>query len=331
MRKVYRNFIRSIVAAGCICLFTGCGIVKSYSGAGTMVNAEEISEEQFLEIVSPEKIVLCQVVEPNEVIAFIQNEKMEEWEDVSEIPVQAELQYIIISYEKVTENFWLERGVPEISIGKEALYEDNGDFYIEDVFEGDSTYCRIPVSAGEYIMKLAGNGSDILDKDDIFALWGINDSGIEKAEEAFLKEPDKILRSENEDGYHLYSADELAKVSKEQRLEIFDKDSELVYTMKDLEEIADFYNRIKRETWLERESLPEEKSNICEITRYQLERHTFEKNLIGNEKLILFEAQNQYYIHDIIPNCSEDMDDMESFYSIPNDIGNYINKLANQI
>ena len=71
MRKVYRNFIRSMVAAGCICLFTGCGIVKSYSGGETTVNAEEISEEQFLEIVSPEKIVLCQVVEHNEVIAFI--------------------------------------------------------------------------------------------------------------------------------------------------------------------------------------------------------------------------------------------------------------------
>ena len=57
-----------------------------------------------MEIVSPEKIVLCQVVEPNEVIAFIQNEKIEEWEDVSEIPMQAELQYIIISYAKITEN-----------------------------------------------------------------------------------------------------------------------------------------------------------------------------------------------------------------------------------
>lgn len=333
MRKVYRNLIRSIVAAGCICLFTGCGIVKSYSSAKTTVNAEEISEEQFLEIVSPEKIVLCQVVEPNEVIAFIQNEKIEEWEDVSEIPMQAELQYIIISYAKITENFWLEKGAPEISIGKYALYEDNGDFYVEDTFEGYSTYCRIPVSAGEYIMKLVGNESDILDKDDIFALWGINDFGIENEEEAALKEPYKILKSENEDGYHfyhLYSADELAKVSKEQKLEIFDRDSELVCTMKDLEEIADFYNRIKRETWLEMECLPEEKSNVCEITIYQLERHTRKKNLIENEKLILFEAQNQYYLHEIIPNCSEDMDDMETFYSIPNDIGNYINKLANQ-
>ncbi|MDE6603568.1 MAG: hypothetical protein K2K90_15770 [Lachnospiraceae bacterium] len=324
MRKVYKNFIRSIVAAGCICLLTGCGSVKSYSVTETMVNAEEISEEQFLEILSPEKVVLCQVVEPNEVIAFIQNEKMEEWEDVREIPVQAELQYIIISYEKVTENFWLEKGAPEINIGKYALYEDNGDFYVEDVFEGYSGYCRIPASAGEYIMKVARNGSDILYKNDIFASWGINDFGIENREEAVLKKPDKIFKSENDDGYHLYSAEELAKVSKEQKLEIFDQNSELVCTMKDLGEIADFYNQIKRETWLEIERLPEEKSNICEITIYQLERHTREKNLIENEKLILFEAQNRYYIHDIIPGYSEGIDDMESFYSIPNDIGNYI-------
>lgn len=48
MRKVYKNFIRSIAAGGCICLFTGCGIVKSYSGAETTVNDEEISEEQFI-------------------------------------------------------------------------------------------------------------------------------------------------------------------------------------------------------------------------------------------------------------------------------------------
>ena len=61
-----------------------------------------------------------------------------------------------------------------------------------------------------------------------------------------------------------------------------------------------------------------------------LERHTREKNLVENEKLILFEAQNQYYIQDVIPSCSEDIDDMEIFYSISNDIGNYINKLANQ-
>ena len=330
MSKVYRSFILSIVAAGCICLFTGCENLKANSSVGTMIKEEEISEEQFFEIASPEEIVLCQVVEPDAIIAYFQNEKMEEWEYVNEIPVQAELQYIITSYEKITEKFWVEKGAPEINVGKENFYEDNGDFYIESVFKGESTYCRIPASAGEYIMKLAGNGSDILDRNDIFASWGINDFDIENEEEAVLKEPDQILKSENREDYHLYSAEGLARVSKEQKLEIFDSNLELVCTMKDLDEIADFYNQIKREAWLEIEDLPEEKRNICEIRIYQLERHTIKKNLIENEKLILFEAQNRYYIHDIIPTCSETIDDMENFYSIPDDIADYINKLTNQ-
>lgn len=99
--------------------------------------------------------------------------------------------------------------------------------------------------------------------------------------------------------------------------------------MTDLEEIADFYNQIKRSTWLEIEDLPEEKSNICEITTYQLERHTTKKNLVENEKLVLFQAQNQYYILDIIPSHSSDIEDMESCYSIQDNIASYIKKLAN--
>lgn len=330
MSKVTKKFLLSIIAVWCICLFTGCGTKNAYSCVETTINTEEISEEQFFEIASPEEIVLCQITEPNAIIAFIQNEKMEEWEYVSEIPMQAKLQYIITSYEKISEEFWEKKGVPEISIGKETLYEDNGDFYMESVFEGDSTYCRIPESAGEYIMELASNSSDMIDKNDIFASWGINDFDVETEDGTAFKEPDKISESENEQDHHLYSADELAKVSKEQKVEILDQDLEIVFTMTDLEEIADFYNQIKRETWLEIEGLPEEKSNICEITIYQLERHTADKNLVENEKLILFESQKQYYLYDIIPSCSKDIDDMEIFYSIPDDIANYIHKLANQ-
>ena len=330
MSEVYGKFIMAIVTAGCISLFTGCGTEKSYSKTETTINTEEISEEQFWEIASPEEVVLCQVAEKNAIIAFIENEKREEWEYVSEIPRQAELQYIITSYEKITEEFRQEKGVPEISIGKDILYEDKGDFYIESVCEGDSAYYHIPVSAGEYMIELARSGSDVLDKNDIFASWGINDFDAENEEKTVLNESDSILKPDNVEGGHLYSANELARVSGKQKLEISNQDLEVVRTMTDLEEIADFYNQIKHETWLEIEELPEEKSNICKITIYQLERHTIEKNLVEDEKLILFAAHNQYYIQDIIPGHSEDTDDMEIFYSIPDDIADYIKKLADQ-
>lgn len=318
-----------IIAMYCIFLLTGCETEKTYSRMETMINPEEISEEQFFEIVSPEEVVLCQIIKKNTIIDFIQNEKIEEWEEVNEIPKQAELQYFIISYEKVTDEFWLERGAPEISMGEEKLYEYNGDFYIESVFGDYVTNYHIPALSGEYIVKLARNGSDILDKNDIFASWDVNNFDVENKGDANFKGLDEILGTENESNNHSYSADELAKVSKEQKLEIFCQDLGIVCTMTDLEEIADFYNQIKRGTWLEIEDLPVEKSNICEITTYQLERHTTRKNLVENEKMVLLEAQNQYYILDVIPSHSSDMEDMEIYYSIPEDIANYIKNLEN--
>lgn len=321
-RKEYYILVIAVVC--CICLLAGCETEKTYSGVETAISPEEISEEQFIEIASPEGTVLCQIVGKKALIDFFQNEKREEWKETSEIPMQAELQYMITSYEKVTEEFWQGKGAPEISESTESIYEYNGDFYMESVFEGYTVNYHIPVSAGEYMVGLARSGSDISDKNDIFASWGIDALEVEDEEE------DVYMESENEEDHHLYRAEELAKVSKEQKLEISCQDSEIVCTMTDLEEIADFYNQIKRETWVEIEGLPEGKSNICAITIYQLERHTIEKNLIEDEKLTLFEAQNQYYILDMIPSHSEDMDDMEIFYSIPDNISNYIIKLVNQ-
>ena len=322
MSKIYQRFRPAIIAICCTCLLTGCE-------TETTINPEDVSEEQFIEIVSPEEVVLCQVIGKNAIIDFIQNKKLKEWEEVSEIPKQAELQYFIISYEKVTDEFWQKRGAPEISIGEEKLYEYNGDYYIESVF-GDyvTNYC-IPAPSGEYIVKLAQNGSDILDKNEIFAYWDANNFDVENEEKAVLNGSDEIFGTENELNNHLFSADELAKVSKEQKLEISCQDFGIICTMTDLEEIADFYNQIKRSTWLEIEDLPEEKNNICEITTYQLKRHTIGKNLIENEKMVLFEAQNQYYILDVIPGYSSDIDDMKICYSIQDNIASYIQKLVN--
>ena len=329
MSKIHQNFMLGIIAMCCICLLTGCETEKTFSTMETTINPEEVSEEQFIEIVSPEEVVLCQLIGKNAVIDFIQNEKSEEWEEVSEIPKQAKLQYLIISYEKVTDEFWQKSGAPEISVGEEKLYEYNGDFYIESVFGDYVTNYRIPASSGEYMVELAQNGSDILDKNEIFANWDVNNFEVETEEEAVWNGSDEIFEAENEGNNQLFSADDLAKVSKEQKLEISCQDLGIICTMTDLEEIADFYNQIKRSTWLEIEDLPEEKSNICEITTYQLERHTTRKNLVENEKLVLFEAQNQYYILDIIPSHSSDIEDMEICYSIQDNIASYIKKLAN--
>lgn len=59
-----------------------------------------------------------------------------------------------------------------------------------------------------------------------------------------------------------------------QKIEIVFQNPEATYTMTELEEIAYFYNQIKRDTWTEIGQIPDEKNDICAITTYQLERHT---------------------------------------------------------
>lgn len=319
-----------------VCLLSGCGTLK-VSGEESLpeavIDPDDISEEQLIEILLPDETVVCQVNEKEGLTAYMQNTNFAGWDEVDTIPNQAELRYIIMSYEKVTDEFFLENGAPEVTIGEEWLYDDNGDFYIKDVFEGDVTNYHIPALAGEYIMKLPQNGSDIKDKNDILASWGINGFDTDSTKASAAETFDAISEEENEideADSHTYSAGELAMVSKEQKIEISLQDSDTIYTMTNLEEIANFYNRLKHNTWTEIELLPEEAHPICVVTTFQLERHTSGKNLVENEILTLLKAKDQFYIRDIIPSDLSDEADMEIYYSIPDDVAGYIEDTAKQ-
>lgn len=317
-----KKLIFAITLMCCITLLVGCEIKKTPetdNALAATINLEDVSEEQLIEFVSTEDIVIFQINGKNDIANYLQNANRTEWEEINEIPARAELQYIIMSYEKVTDEFWLEKGAPEISTGKEQFYEDNGIFYIKELFEDNLVNYHIPVSTGKYIVNLVQEGSDISDKNDIFVSWGVKDFDLDIFDS---------FSGGNAAKSYPYSADVLADVSKEQKIEIVFQNPEATYTMTDLEEIAEFYNQIKRDTWTEIGQIPDEKKDICAITIYQLERHTKEKNLVENEKMTVFKVQNQYYILDIIPGTLSGMKDMKIYYSIPNDVANYIKEIA---
>lgn len=325
-----KKLVFAITLMCCITLLVGCEMKKTQetdNALAATINPEDVSEEQLIEFVSTEDIVIFQINGKNDIANYLQNANRTEWEEVNEIPAQAELQYIIMSYEKVIDEFWLEKGAPEISMIEEQFYEDNGIFYIKELFEDNPVNYHIPVSTGKYIVNLVQKGSDISDKNDIFASWGVKDFEPGSAKDLDLDIFDGFSGG-NAAKSHSYSADELADVSKEQKIEIVFQNPEATYTMTELEEIAEFYNQIKRDTWTEIGQIPDEKNDICAITTYQLERYTKEKNLVENEKMTVFEVQNQYYILDIIPGTLSGMKDMEIYYSIPNDVANYIKEIV---
>lgn len=112
-----KKLVFAITLMCCLTLIAGCEMKKTQetdNALASTINPEDVSEEQLIEFVSTEDIVIFQINEKNDIANYQQNTNRTEWEEVNEIPAQAELQYIIMSYEKVTDEFWLEKGAPEI-------------------------------------------------------------------------------------------------------------------------------------------------------------------------------------------------------------------------
>lgn len=103
-----KKLVFAITLMCCITPLVGCEMKKAQetdNALATTINPEDVSEEQLIEFVSPEDIVIFQINGKNDIANYLQNANWTEWEEVNEIPAQAELQYIIMSYEKVTDEF----------------------------------------------------------------------------------------------------------------------------------------------------------------------------------------------------------------------------------
>ena len=330
----------------CSALFlTGCGgreplgresPSQAMAYLETSINPDDVQEEQLIEILSPQKTIVCQITGKTALIDYFEHENFAKWEQADAVPQEARLQRIVMSYEKVTDDFWLKRGAPSISTGEEWLYAHNGAFYLKAFSDsGEETAYRIPADAGKYMMELAQESSGYLEKEDIFASWGIDreDMDAELAKETSTDTLSgevfqETAGKEKGESRHIYTAKDLKRVSREQKLEVHYLDSDMVFTVTDLEEIADFYNQIRRDTWTEAEGLPEGSRKLCTLTSYQLQRHTTQKNLVENEELNVYNFQDAYYILDRIPGSLAGVEDMERCYLVSNEVAEYITGMA---
>lgn len=316
----------TLIAAGSLGLFSGCA-TNSAAKTDTAISREEVSEEQFIEIASPDGAVMRQITDLDSIIEYIENIDILQWKELDTIPAQAALLYTFTSYEKVTDPYWLEQGSPKISVTKDALYQKDANYYIEmdSLNDNDTDFIvyEIPVSEGEYLTNIAKKSSAVQDKNDIFITWGIDDFDINRTENNTNGEKTGMVDEMMEDGIS-YSVEDMKRVSREQKIEIDFADTETKYTSTDLKTIADFYNNIKRNDWKEVSEIPSDKQEICTITIFQLERHTNNSHFIENETLVLYESKGEYFILDIIPPFSSEQEAMEIYYSVSADVAAYM-------
>lgn len=302
----------------------------------------EDDTKQLIEVLDAENHVIRQEVNNTIITQLCESEEIEKWESISSMPKEATKCYTYASYALVTDPYWKESDAPEIAVGLETLYQSGEEYYMEescqDAEQGISNCYQIPKEAGISMIQFASEESETRDKEDIFASWGITYyellDGTDTVEEDDIREnynfleEDSLYQEENVLGFETpISANDLKKVSKKQKVEINYTDGNEV-TMSDLEDIANLYNGLKLENWVEIGQLPDTTEEICTMKYYQLKRRKFPQKFVENNEMSLYKADGKCYIVDYIAlQISEEAEDMKSYYEVPQQAAEYVEAL----
>ena len=325
-----------IKVTGILCmtiLFAACGRADQMSMEDDTLQLIEVSDETNQLIrQEADNIIITQLYK---------SEEMDKWKSIGSISEEATKCYTYTSYALVTDTYWKESNTPQIVVANETLYQFGKEYYIEesgaDTEQGIKECYQIPENAGIAMLRFASKESDIQDKEKLFASWGVTDyqmiDGVNPAEEDIeedynLSEEDTTEQSENVLGFMTpISSKDLEKVSREQKVEISYRDTKDI-TISDLEEIANLYNGLLTDQWVEVSQFPDATEKICTMKFYQLERKKVLKELIESNVMCLYKADGKYYIVDEIALPMEgESENINTYYEIPQQAMEYVRGL----
>ncbi|MCC0630135.1 MULTISPECIES: hypothetical protein [unclassified Clostridioides] len=316
-----KKYIKSMFVLSCIALtlFTGCSQNENNNGSDT-----DIDKKQLLEVADSNGDVIRQTTDNDIITDYVLNKEIDEWTYAKEIPVNHEKLYTFASYELITEPVFLDETDSNISYSLETLYKSDENFYVEVNSEGETTYNKIPNSAGNYLITFAKHKSDIQDKQKIFSTWGNTTSNSDKNLTTVLGK--KILSKLREDEEQNIDKDYEENYTPEtinvKKVEIEYLDDSVSIT--DSKKIADFYNNLKENNWDKVNEPLSEKNKICVIRAYQPNRKSRDKELVVNEEIIIYHSDDEYWA---VSKSNSGNDEMKMYYKIPNSIIEYLSDM----
>ncbi|MDD3415827.1 MAG: hypothetical protein PHY47_17770 [Lachnospiraceae bacterium] len=273
--------------------------------------------KQLIEVMNSNGKIVRQETDNEKITALTKNEQIQEWTDVDSIPEKAENLYEFTTYMLVTDPAYKSSSDSEIDVDKETLYYDGENYYLKenDFSQSTAAFNMIPYKAGTYLVDFAKNTSETMDKDTIFASWGVEDYNLILDSQNTATESESISEKDDEPI--------AAEISGVKKISIsFSEDN--VITIDDTEEISSFYHTLSPGTWAEIDVLPSDTSEICTIRYYQPGKKTLDKSLIENESMSLYQIKGEYFICDEIPENNSGNPSMDSYYKIPDTVGKYI-------
>ena len=306
----------------------GCSQKEDFS------NVEE--KKQFTEIITASGEMIGIIDNNKEIERFVKQLDIKSWNDMKQLPEDADLVYSYISYEVIDEPVFLQDETPLVHMNTLEFYiSSKGEYMIRDYDQEIEAIARISEKAGRFLnapedLELNKNitANDILDE------WGLDfyvpDNAIEKTDdietaryyqgEASFTESARYYQGETS-----FTEKELRKTSKEQKIQFYGADKNtLLNEIDDISEIAQYLNGLALDQWEYADDAPNPEEVECQIVRFMLSRHSNEKELKEMNTQILYKSGGNYYIEEIISGEYSDRGEFITHYQVSDEIANYI-------
>lgn len=289
-------------------------------------------QQQLMEVTDAATGQIVRNVTDNELIKELTvNEAIEEWEEVENIPENAQELYQFCSYALVTEQIYLNGRRPFVTSGTEILYRADDVYYIEVYSDGISdVFYTIPDQTGRILEEFAKGESDtLLGKEEIMKQWGAHpEIPVESTENE--DEPDDLPYDQYPfQDFEEVNAADLERVSHKQKVQfINESDKKPSKEITDLQEIADFINSQKIDKWKSVKELPQDARLVGEFVFYQQQRKTTKSKFVITDRKALYYSKEGYFVLQPSGRIGGDSDQAGNYYKIPNEAGKAMEEMC---
>lgn len=272
----------------------------------------DANKKQFIEIVTQDGDCVGIIDDSKKIKTFIENLDMDSWEYDTHLNEEAEFLYSYISYEVVDDEFFLKGNDQYVIKSKTDLFKLGQEYY---VVTGETTD-KIPEDVGIYMsepekigLNTSKSAQTILDE------WGLQIQDI-----TYDDSDDEVDNDERE----IYSEKDVASVSKEQKIEIYNEKDEVVFSTSEISVITDILNATQSSNWHQIEQRPDDTKIVCTIKKYSQKKKQIKKELVVDYTDTLYSHGDEYYVEHRIPYIEAELEDDVEYYKVSVETADYI-------
>lgn len=259
-------------------VITGFILLSIFSLSACSMIEQEMEVNQKIEFYSSKNESLLTITDNEEITSFTQSQFYEQWDySVNRVPADAMKLCTYVAY--------LERDGQMRKEAKETMYYDDNGYYMLIETPMISTQTKMSDAAALYIIDLLG--LDLSYTSTTFA----------------MDHPDKIAGNASDliedDIYPFmdFTYEGMLGASKDNRIEICEKDGEIIRNISNNEEIYSFISSLNTSHWTYVDYIPDNANQEGSFIFYQRGKKEYKNQMIEQWRQVLYFDGQNYYIN----------------------------------